>query len=274
MWATDPGTVATSIAAAREHVLPTGAMHVVFRLSDAPLRLFDAIDDVGGRVVGNALVGGARSSYYVRDVSTPSSSVGAVLRPGAAAALLGAPAEELAHRHTRLDDLWGSAASDVHARLIDANGAESRMTILEDALERRAATALRVHPAVAFALERFAAAESIEAVVTQAGISHRHFAARFRRDVGLNPKVYCRVLRFQAALQRLASDPSVPLVTVALHAGYSDQAHFQRDFREFAGLTPAGYRGVSPRFPNHVARADAVGRGQILSRREDGNIRT
>jgi hypothetical protein len=106
LWATEQTRAPQFIASAREHVLPTGSMHLVFRLSDPPLRLFDGVEDTDGHTLGHAIVGGARSTFYVRDISTPSCSVGAQLHPGAAESLFGATAEELAERHTRLEDLW------------------------------------------------------------------------------------------------------------------------------------------------------------------------
>ncbi|MGH8311294.1 MAG: helix-turn-helix transcriptional regulator, partial [Steroidobacteraceae bacterium] len=65
VWFSDDGERS---AAARERVLPTGCMHLVIRLS-APLHLFDGIDDLRGRTVDHAIVGGARAAFYVRDIS-------------------------------------------------------------------------------------------------------------------------------------------------------------------------------------------------------------
>ena len=109
LWSLDE-TPVSDFALRREHVLPTGRMHLVVRLADDPLRLFQADDDPSGRLVGTAVVGGARASYYIREVSRPLCSVGATLLPGAAFALFGARADELAVRHTRLEDLWGPGA--------------------------------------------------------------------------------------------------------------------------------------------------------------------
>jgi AraC-like DNA-binding protein len=74
----------------------------------------------------------------------------------------------------------------------------------------------------------------------------------FREAVGLTPKLYCRVLRFQRALRQLAEHPRIAWIDTALNAGYSDQAHFNRDFRELAGLTPGQYRALAPISANHV----------------------
>ena len=75
----------------------------------------------------------------------------------------------------------------------------------------------------------------------------------FREAVGLTPKLYCRVLRFHDALERAAADKLAPWAEIALGAGYSDQAHFNRDFREFAGVTPSWYRQLASAHYHHIA---------------------
>src|SRR5687767_9640752 len=101
----------------REHVLPTGAMHVVIRLREDPLRIFTGPQDRVGTLVGQALVGGARDPFYTREVPGPQCSVGARLRPGAAEALFGTAADEFAYRHTSVADIWGAAAGSLCDRL-------------------------------------------------------------------------------------------------------------------------------------------------------------
>jgi AraC-like DNA-binding protein len=238
---------------AREHVLPTGSMHLVFRLTDEPLRLFDDAENARARVIGRAVVGGARSSYYVRDISAPSCSVGAMLRPGAARALFGATAEELSERHTPLEDLWGAGARLAEEQLREVADLELRLAELEHLLCARLPTVRGVHPAVAHALERFERHEPVASVVRETGYSHRHFIALFRGAVGLAPKEYSRVIRFRSVLLRASAEPATPWTTIALDAGYSDQAHFSRDFVRFAGMAPGLYRRSAPAFPHHVS---------------------
>src|SRR5262245_54629618 len=83
LWATDPSGSPTALVARRERVLPTGDMHLAFRLNH-PLRLFRDIDDAAGDTIGRAVVGGLRASFCVKDVSEPVSTVGAQLHAGAA----------------------------------------------------------------------------------------------------------------------------------------------------------------------------------------------
>lgn len=245
LWAQDPDE---SPPAARERVLPTGAMSLVVRL-DAPLRVYAGPDDARGRTVGTAIVGGARATASLRDVSEPTRSVGAMLRPGAAEAVLGVPGGPLAGGHTNLADLWPDAAA-VHAWLGEAESLAARLVRFEAVLLARLPRVRALHPAVAFALERFASAREVAPVVAASGYSHRRFLTVFREAVGLAPKVYCRVERLQDALARAAAGG--PWSEVALAAGYSDQAHLVREFREIAGLSPGEYRRAAPRALNHV----------------------
>jgi AraC-like DNA-binding protein len=256
LWALDQTASSRPVAAYRERVLPTGEMHLAFRLSNHPLRLLDDIDDPIAHPVGHMVVGGARASYYVRELSEPVRSVGAQLHPGAGELLFGVPADELAGRHIPLEDVWGPSAVEARERLIEAGAPERQLDVLQALLAARLPTVRGLHPAVAHALGRFTTTANVRQVVKESGYSHRRFIQLFRRTLGLPPKLYCRILRFQEALER-GSTQAASWVNVALDAGYSDQAHFNREFREFAGVTPGEYREISPAFSHHLAIRDS-----------------
>ncbi len=252
VWGTDESGDARPPAPCREHVIPTGGMHLVFRLSDDPLRLFNDPSDREGHVVSTAVVGGARARFYIRDVSKPLCSIGAQLRPGAAQVLFGVDATELAERHTALADLWGGRVGSMHDRLREAGSVEERLDVFERLLAARLPAVRGLHPAVAQALQQLATTTHVRHVVSQSGYSHRRFIALFSRAVGLTPKVYSRVRRFERALRRVRPFGPGAWTDIALAAGYSDQSHFNREFREIVGVTPTEYRDRSPRFAHHV----------------------
>lgn len=252
LWVSDQATEQRSVEAQREHVLPTGMMHLVVRISDQPLRLYDGAEDASGHGLGFAVVGGARSTYYVRDISKPSCSVGALLRPGAAEVLLGLPADEIAGHHVRLEDVWGSRANFARERLLEARLPERQLAMLETLLASRLRSPRGLHPAVAQALERFKTVHGVQDAVARSGYSHRQFITRFRRAVGLTPKLYCRVLRFQKVLSHVTTNRLTSWADLALAAGYSDQPHFNREFGEFTGVTPGEYRRILPALTHHL----------------------
>jgi AraC-like DNA-binding protein len=71
-------------------------------------------------------------------------------------------------------------------------------------------------------------------------------------QVGISPKRYCRIRRFQQALTRTGRGRPVDWSQVALDCGYYDQAHFIHEFRSFSGLTPTGYQASQTAFQNDV----------------------
>jgi AraC-like DNA-binding protein len=226
-------------------------MHLAFRLSGDPLRVFHDAGDRVGAVVGTMVVGGARAGYYVRDVSRPLHSVGAVLRPGAATVLFGVTADELAERHTALEDLWGAATASLRDELSAQASACQRLDAFERALTARLPSVRGVHPAVARALQQLHHSQRVRDVVGGSGYSHRRFITLFSRAVGLTPKAYSRVLRFQRVL-RAAAIGEGSFADLAVETGYSDQSHFNREFLEFAGVTPTEYRRTAPALSHHV----------------------
>ncbi|PZQ10835.1 MAG: AraC family transcriptional regulator [Rhodanobacter denitrificans] len=258
VWAQDPGPSAPAARhAALEHVLPTGATHIAVRIGGEPLRIFDDAADRRGHRLGHAVVGGARTAYHLRDISQPSVSVGAVLRPGAAAVLLGAPESALAGHHTPLECLPAAGEVDALLSALHACGeAVTRLAVFEHWLCGRAAgRGCAVHPALAGILLRPGRhGLRVGELVQESGLSHRHCIAMFRQATGLAPAEWLRLQRFSHALD-LACDPSLGWAEIAAASGFADQAHLSNTFRAVAGLTPSAWRlRADPATPRHVPR--------------------
>jgi len=77
---------------------------------------------------------------------------------------------------------------------------------------------------------------SVPEVARQLGISLRQFQRRFVGGIGITPKLFCRMQRFQQVVR--AMDDTVSWTDTAIRSGYYDQAHLIRDFRQFTGTTP------------------------------------
>ena len=90
----------------------------------------------------------------------------------------------------------------------------------------------------------------------QAGVSRQYLTRVFREDVGVSPKLYCRLSRFQAALKLARKGEQVNWADLAIGAGYTDQSHMIAEFREFSGMTPGTFgrgRAFHP-FAEHAGR--------------------
>jgi AraC-like DNA-binding protein len=247
LWAMDPATASQ----AREHVLPTGYMHVAIRLGGAPLRTFEGPGDLRGNTHSHAVVGGMRDAFYLREAGAGARSIGVQLHPAAASLLFDTPAVTLAQRHTALEDLWGADALRCMDELDAAADAEARLLAMEQWLVRKLRPTGAPHAIVPMVLRSLNAGASVGDAVDATGFSHRRVATVFRAAMGLAPKEYSRLQRLQSVLA-LAQRPALSWAEIALQAGYSDQAHFSHEFRAFAGVTPQAWRKAAPREPHHV----------------------
>lgn len=79
---------------------------------------------------------------------------------------------------------------------------------------------------------------SIDSLATAAGVSRQQLTRVFRERVGVSPKVYCRLARFQSALAYARAGDSIDWARVASEVGYADQSRMIAEFRQFSSLTP------------------------------------
>jgi AraC-like DNA-binding protein len=206
-------------------------------------------------------VHGPQSSFYIAGPKPTGVSVGVSFWPGAAGAVLGTSMEELADRHVELGAIWGSRGIELHRQLFSALAPAQAFRILELNLLARVHRPLLVHPAVAQALAAPTGPLSPARVADlqrASGYSAKHFINLFRRGVGINPKQYYRIRRFNSVVAAMAAGRHAGLGDLAAASGYSDQAHLTREFREFAGVTPTQYQPSAGDRPlHHRAAVDA-----------------
>jgi len=202
---------------------------------------------------------GAHSEFFVIDTAQQHSVAGVHFKPGGAFPFLDPPASELHNTLVSLEDLWGRLARHLRERLLEAPTPQARFRILEQTLLARAAERLQRHPAVAFALHEFHGlphTRTIADVTGQIGLSAKRFIDLFSGEVGLTPKLFCRVRRFQRVLRRIGAGRPVEWAAVAADCGYFDQSHFIHDFRAFSGINPSTYIAQRTEHLNHVPLDD------------------
>ena len=248
-----------SVAAQRERVLPSGAVDIVLHLTE-PVRCVGRDGQVN--TLPRMAVAGLRSApLELQAASTAAAGVSIRLRPEGARALFGVPMSHLASRVEDLRDVIGTSADEVIERCADASGASDRISAAAEWLRRRLTCGVGVPAEVVGAIGeivRSRGAVSIGGLRERTGWSKPRFVAAFREHVGMSPKGYARVVRFRRTLA-LLGQPARPgagsfLSSVALVAGFADQAHMNADFRAFAGVTPGEFLS-SARDPRTVSIA-------------------
>jgi AraC-like DNA-binding protein len=164
--------------------------------------------------------------------------------PLGARLLFNQPLAAFANRMVELDDVWGRDARRLAARLEETAGWDRRFAILDAEIAARIARARPLHDVLHWTIDRLVGTSGqirVETLVKRSGWSRRHLIARVRDEFGLTPKTLGRVLRLGKAVETLRLGGEARLAEVAADCGYYDQAHFNRDFREFTGMTPGAF---------------------------------
>jgi len=241
-----------------ERLLPNGESAIIINLREGPLRIYDARDVRHYNDYGHAVLSGARSDCFVIDTNQQECVIGVQFKPGGAFPFFRVPASEVEGSSVALADLWPKRVGEIRERLLVASSPDAMFTVLERSLMEQLVRSPELHPAVTFALRQFCQCGpngSVAEVIDRVGLSPRRFIELFHRQVGLTPKTFSRVRRFQRALRTVHGRREVDWARVAVENGYYDQAHFIHDFQGFSGFTPSVYSSLATPHLNHVPLA-------------------
>lgn len=162
--------------------------------------------------------------------------------PLGALKFFGVAQSEMAGRMLALDDLLGSGTEALIGELHDAADWARRFALLDRFIAGRFERTKEPHDTVRQAwhgLKQSKGAVSIGRIAADAGVSRRHLAKLFHAEIGATPKTMARILRFEHARQMAQTVPRLGWADLAYAAGYADQAHLVREFRELSGLAPS-----------------------------------
>ena len=225
---------------AREAILPDGCAHLVINLSENRIGLYEHIDSNRLTVLGGSIFCGPRSSAYAI-LPAAAAVIGVLFRPGGVFRLLSAPTEEFRDAQVPLELIIGG--DELREQLIAAATPAATFFLLERFLLRQLQRSLSLHRAVRYAVNAFEQDSflSVSAVLEKIGLSERRFSRIFSEQVGLTPKLFQRVRRFQKTMASLPSHGEVDWAGTATANGYYDQAHLINDFRSFSSVTPSDF---------------------------------
>ena len=167
--------------------------------------------------------------------------LGVRFKHGAIASLLPYPAKELEQRFVGLDQLWQETATALAAAAQRSATTADLVYKTEEVLGQLFANAKRPDPMVRQAVKLIAQHQGdleVSALAEALGVSRQTVKHKFDQHVGLSPKLFGKLRRFQAVLRRLAGTSKVDWTHLAQESGYYDQAHLIREFNHFTGFSP------------------------------------
>jgi len=227
----------------RERILPSGTVELVINLRKDELRIYDRVRPGVCERFSGAVVSGTYDRSFVIDTAEEASLLGVHFRPGGAFPFFGLPVSELVDTHVDLETLWGRSSSELRERLRNAPRPSDKFRVLEAMLVARLSSVSMQGDVVRFAVDALSrlGVTTVHDVTQRVGVSHRRFIEVFKTHVGLTPKLFHRVRRFQRVVAHVQRAATLEWSHLAVDFGFFDQSHLIRDFGEFSGFSAAEF---------------------------------
>jgi AraC-like DNA-binding protein len=193
----------------------------------------------------SGFVAGLHDTYALVESPGRQNGLEVYLTPVGAALVTGVPMRHLTGQVVALDDLFGANAGLIREEVLEAPDWQERFAIVDRFLLGRVSDADSPPASLTWALSRLHStrgAVEIGSLTAELGCSRRYLIRLFNDHVGLPPKLFARILRFQHALE--LADGSIGWAEIAYRCGYYDQAHMINDFQQFTGHSPTAYQAL------------------------------
>jgi AraC-like DNA-binding protein len=238
----------------REKLLPDGAIELIIDLDPEPKKLYEEENSKSFRACRKAWISGERTRYIIIG-SGNTSMIGIRFRPGGAYPFFSFPISELNDSVIDLDLIWGRLVDEIRDQLLESESPETMFLLLESFLLRQVRRSLEANRLVTFAVQQLQQSPQFLAIRDLAntiGITQKHLISQFEKVVGLRPKTFARISKFQNVLTVIEQQQKVEWSAIAYDCGYYDQAHFIKEFQTFSGLNPSAYLTQRGEYMNYI----------------------
>lgn len=236
----------------RMNVPPMPSAHLFVNVG-GPVRVWDSDPSVPPAVFTDGWFMGVWTRRFLVEYPTRVRVVGVHFKPWGISPFVDMPATELRNRWVPVDAVWRRSSDRIRNQIGGIASATEALRVLEHELRSRLAEApsrgLDLVVRTGGRLETSHGAVAVGALTDAAGVSGNHLAAQFKSHVGVTPKRVARIYRFARLILSVDVVRPVDWSELAQTAGYFDQAHFIREFKDFTGHTPTGYLALRRRFP-------------------------
>jgi AraC-like DNA-binding protein len=227
-----------------DRFLPDGNTEIIMDFSDSPQYIYDNQTLRQIQACHNVWASGVRTEF----ISIPSGKQAAMFvisfKKGMAYPFFPVPMDEMADRVVDADLLWGNDFAFLREYLQEIKEIALKFAAVERFLLKHFQSRLTLNPAVEYALAEIISRPdqiNLARVSQDIGYSQKHFIGMFKRQVGIAPKAYLKIIRFQKAITEIEQRLEVSWTDISQDCGFYDQAHFINDFKFFSGFTPEEY---------------------------------
>ena len=238
-----------------DRFLPDGEVQIIFDLTDYPKYIYDNHTLKETQSCQNVWFSGFRTEPITIPSGKESEMLIIQFKKGKAFPFLSEPMQQLTNYVVDAELVLKTDILNIRESLIEAKTPEQKFLLLESKMLKCYLNRLLENPFVDFSVSKILSLPnqcSIREISDKAGYSQKHIIKLFKEHVGVTPKEFLKVIRFQKAIQQIEQQNSVDWSAIAFDCGFYDQSHFISDFKLFSGFTPTEYIRQKGEFLNYV----------------------
>lgn len=239
-----------------DRFLPDGYTHVVFELTDNPNFIYDNHTLQEKQLCRKVWFSGIREQYITIPSGKDSEMFIIYFQKGKAYPFVPMPMYELTDHVVDGELIMTNDILNIREALQTCITIRQKFMCAEAYLLKMFSKKLIVNPFVEYSVNMILRQPhqlSIKHLTERVGYSQKQLIRIFKEHVGLTPKAFLRITRFQRAISEIETNRFGDWTTIAHESGFYDQAHFINDFKEFSGLTPNQYLKMNSNYTNYVA---------------------
>ncbi|WP_299465190.1 helix-turn-helix domain-containing protein [uncultured Microscilla sp.] len=226
-----------------ERVVPTGHVFIIFELDGFERHTFDNETLQVNACFSQAWLSGLHRHYISISAHQRSAMLVVQFKPAGAYPFLHFPLHKITGKIVDATELWGNELAQLRQRLLDQSVSSALFEAiygwLRQKFDPRKLAPLELYN-VLQALEQAPVTNHQQAVEGYPN-TQKHLIDQFKKYVGLTPKYYHRILRFQEILKRIQHQEKITWADITYHCGYADQSHFIKEFKHFSGFNPSEF---------------------------------
>lgn len=227
----------------KEKILPDGGIDLLIDLTEEPKQIFCNNNYSQFRRIKKGWISGIRKEYITIGAAHQAMIV-VRFKPGRAFPFFRFPLSELTGQVIELDEIWNSRFLHLRDQLVNISNPDKRIETVENFLLRISKHKLEINKSIEYTIKELDKKESslkMRDLAEKIGYSHKHLVHLFETKVGITPKFYSRIMKFQKAVISMEKKQNVDWFDLAYQCSYYDQSHFVNEFKKFSDLNPSSY---------------------------------
>lgn len=227
-----------------DRFLPDGNVNIVIDLTDYPKFIYDNESLKEIQACRNVWFSGIPNHYITIPSGKDSEMFIINFHKGKAYPFVQMPLYELTDSVVDGDLVLTDEIMDLREMIQEEPLINKKFITVEQFLIKKFCRKLIINPFIDFAVNTILASPgqmSMLQISNKVGYSQKHLIKIFKDHVGLTPKGFLKIIRFQKAVEDIHTVKTQDWTAIALDSGYYDQAHFINDFKLFSGFTPKQY---------------------------------